>query len=221
MFRSGAGVSPATPRKRRSWVVQPNRPAPAIRFQRGPAPERIVEDVAALLCIFNVTTNDAIKVFVLPESANVLPMSADALCRERFPGMQDILQTEGGVWLDNYMDMVIHYDIRVKPVPLAIKMAQARCCDVALLLRKVGDPIPEPPCDEVKRAVDPNVGKPMPLYIGSHNVGIIPVDQRRLSCGLYLSRKSYGFPPTYQVLAPRSGLTVVLAKSSEIRCKTS
>ena len=39
--------------------------------------------------------------------------------------MQDIFQTEIGIRLDNYMDMIVHHDIGVEPVTSTIKMTEA------------------------------------------------------------------------------------------------
>src|SRR5579859_793471 len=111
--------------ERRSCALHPNCPTPMICLQRRPAPERITEDVVALLSIFDVIANDAVKVLVLPDNTNALAIPADALGRERFPGMQDIFHREIGMGFENDMHMVVHHDIGMERVTSAVEMAKA------------------------------------------------------------------------------------------------
>jgi len=58
---------------------------------------------------------------------------------------------------DNDMHVVVHHDIGVESISLAVKMAKARSDEVALLVRKIGQPTSEAPCHEVERSLSPSV----------------------------------------------------------------
>jgi hypothetical protein len=66
-------------------------------------------------------------------------------------------QAEIGMRFDKDMHMVVHHDIGVESISLAVKMAKARSDEIAFLVRKIGQPLSETPCHEVERSVSPSV----------------------------------------------------------------
>jgi hypothetical protein len=73
------------------------------------------------------------------------------------------------------MDVVVRHDIGVKRVSLAVEVAKVRNDEVALFVRKIGQPRFEARRREVECSVSSNTGKPMAIEIEIHNAVSIHV----------------------------------------------
>jgi hypothetical protein len=90
-------------------------------LQSRPALVGISKDIVALLTVFHFAPDQPIKVLILPNASSASIKSLKPVRGERFPRVQKLSELPIVTWFNHDMDVVVHDDIAMQGVAMAIK----------------------------------------------------------------------------------------------------
>src|SRR5205823_2954823 len=115
-------------------VKRSNVSDPGIRFgEVRPSLLRVVDDVMQLLVRLGGVTHDRVPIFALPHAAVGSSTTTDRLRGERFPRMDDFLEDETVAWFNENVNMIVHDNECLEPIPLPMKVREAFRDNLAIL----------------------------------------------------------------------------------------